>query len=306
MGNCIEKLHSERGSLRAKSSICMAWLTLGILAFVASPSNLFAQGSTPGSQTRAINLSTRLVVGTGNDVAIAGFIIGGSWPAVDLELLIRGIGPSLSSGGVPNPLGDPVLSINGKFANDNWRDIQEPFIIQTGLAPPDDLESALLAHFSFGNFTAILSGNDNGGTGVGLVEIYNLEPGSTFKLLNISTRGLVGTGGDIVIVGFILGGGSNDEIVLIRGLGPTLMFSDITNFLENPTLELRNSDGIAVASNDDWETAPPVSLPPTYSMESSAIELPLSPGAYTALLSGVGNAAGIGLVEIYDLGPSVH
>jgi hypothetical protein len=149
-----------------------------------------------------------------------------------------------------------------------------------------------------GPYTAILSGN-NSGTGVGLIEIYDLGQGSDSRLGNISTRGVVGTGNDIIIAGFILGGGSNDDVVLMRGIGPSLVPSGVTNALMNPTLELRNSDGAVLVVNDDWQSGPPVSLPPTDPLES-AIETMLSPGAYTALLSGVNNGTGVGLVEVYD------
>ena len=110
-----------------------------------------------------------------------------------------------------------------------------------------------------------------------------------------------GTGNEIVIAGFILGGGSGDEVVLIRGIGPSLTQSGVPNVLANPTLELRNSDGAVIAMNDDWQSGPTVSLPPSDPLES-AIETTLSPGAYTALLSGVNNGTGVGLVEVYDLG----
>ena len=104
-----------------------------------------------------------------------------------------------------------------------------------------------------------------------------------------------------MITGFILGGGTNDDTVLLRGLGPSLIASGVSDALANPTLELRNSDGAVIAMNDDWQSGPSVSLPPSDPLES-AIETTLSPGAYTALLSGVNNGTGVGLVEVYDLG----
>ena len=171
---------------------------------------------------------------------------------------------------------------------------------QPGFAPTNDLESAIFATLDPGAYTAILSGN-NSGTGTGLVEIYDLSQTVESKLANISTRGFVGTGSDIVIAGFILGGGSNDDTILLRGIGPSLGPSGFTNALSNPALELRNGDGAVVVVNDDWQNGPPVSLPPSDPLES-AIETTLSPGAYTALLFGVNNGTGVGLVEIYDLG----
>jgi hypothetical protein len=155
------------------------------------------------------------VVGTGNDVGIGGFIVTGS---SSRQILVRGIGPSLGGLGVPNALADPVLTLHGvngfpTVANNNWRDTQEAEIMATGIAPTNDFESAILVILNPGPYTAILSGN-NSGTGVGLIEIYDLGQGSDSRLGNISTRGVVGTGNDIIIAGFILGGGSNDDVVL--------------------------------------------------------------------------------------------
>ena len=184
--------------------------------------------------------------------------------------------------------------------NNNWRDSQEADIIATGIPPTNDLESAILATLDPGAYTAILSGSNNG-TGTGLVEIYDLSQTVDSKLANISTRAFVSTGSDIVIAGIILGGGSGDDTILLRGIGPSLGASGFTNALSNPALELRNGDGAIVATNDDWQNGPPVSLPPSDSLES-AIQTTLSPGAYTALLFGVNKGTGIGLIEIYDLG----
>ena len=269
---------------------------------ITGTSNCIGVGKHPPAPARALNLSTRLLVGTGNDVGIGGFIIVESAP-----ILIRGIGPSLGSGGISNPLGDPVLELHGPpgfstVTNNNWRDTQEAEIIATGIPPTDDLESAILVNLIPGAYTAILKGN-NDGTGVGLVEIYDLSgsfPSATPRpLRNLSTRAFVSTGNDIVIAGFILGGGSANDLVLLRGIGPSLAQSGVPNPLANPMLELRNSDGAVIRSNDDWQNGSPVSLPPTDPLES-AIQTVLSPGAYTALLSGVNNGTGVGLVEVYD------
>ena len=178
---------------------------------------------TPIPVTRATNLSTRLLVGTGNDVGIGGFIITGSGPR---HLLLRGIGPSLSDIGIPNSLADPswnytVPAAFTTLTNNNWRDTQEAEIIATGRAPSNDLESAIVADLAPGAYTAILAGNA-GTTGVGLVEIYDLSPNQDSRLANISTRANVGTGDDIVIAGFILGGGSGEDAIIVRGLGPSL------------------------------------------------------------------------------------
>ena len=206
---------------------------------------------TPTPRAHALNLSTRLRVGTGNDVGIAGFIVNNGGSRL---ILVRGIGPSLGNTGIPNALADPALELHGPalFTNNNWRDAQEEAILATGIAPTNDLEAAILVGLDPGPYTAILKGND-GGVGVGLVEIYDLGVAQTSKLDNISTRGVVGTGGDIVIAGFILGGGSTNNVVLIRGIGPSLASSGVTNALMNPTLELRNSEGAIINTNDNWQ-----------------------------------------------------
>jgi hypothetical protein len=263
----------------------------------------------PVSATRATNLSTRLLVGTGNDVGIGGFIVTGSSPR---RFVLRGTGPSLANFGVPNPLADPVLELHGPagfqtITNNNWRDTQEAEIIATGRAPGNDLESAIVADLTPGAYTAILAGNA-GTTGVGLVEIFDLStlsPNQDSRLTNISTRANVGTGDDIVIAGFIPGGGSVGTTIL-RGLGPSLTQFGVPNALADPKLELRDSQGALIASDDNWMDAPnqaaiieAAGLAPSNNLES-AIVATLLPGPYTALLSGVNNETGVGLVEVYD------
>lgn len=269
-----------------------------------SPSPTPTPSASPSvGMTHALNLSTRMFVQTGDDVGIGGFIITGTNPK---HVLLRGIGPSLGGVGV-TALADPVLELHGPpgfvtVTNDDWRD---PPIFEYGCAPDkglhptNDLEACIDVTLAPGAYTAILRG-DNDGIGVGLVEIYDLSSASESKLGNLSTRAFVSTGNDIVIAGFILGGGTTAETVLLRGLGPSLIASGGIA-LANPTLELRNSDGAVIATNDDWQTGPAVSLPPTDPLES-AIEMPLAPGAYTALLSGVESGTGVALVEIYDVG----
>jgi hypothetical protein len=241
-----------------------------------------------------------MLVQAGDSEAIAGVIIGGADPK---PIVFRGLGPSLS-GVVSDVLADPVL----EGLNDNWMDwcvsplptAPPCFPPPPGLEPSNELESLAFLPVDPGAHTAILGGNGNS-VGVGLIEVYDLSPSASSKLLNLSTRAFVGTGDDIVIAGFILGGGSTDDVILLRGLGPSLSQSGVPNVLANPMLELRNSEGSLLASNDDWQNGPPVSLPPTDPLESE-IQMTLSPGAYTALLSGVNHGTGVGLVEVYDLG----
>ncbi len=262
---------------------------------------------TPSGITHAQNLSTRLRVEPGNGAGIGGFIVTGNDPKV---VLIRGIGPSLGQFGVPNPLADPKLELSGSggfttVTNNDWRDTQEQQIIDTGIPPSNDLESAILATLNPGLYTAVLSGND-GGTGAALVEIYDLSPNADSKLANISTRAFVNTGNDVVIGGFILGGGSASDSIIIRGIGPSLADFGLSPVVADPQLELRDSNGGIVRANDNWQDDPAqaaiisgVNLAPTNDLESAIAET-LAPDSYTAVLFGTNNGTGLGLIEVYD------
>jgi T5SS/PEP-CTERM-associated repeat protein len=264
---------------------------------------------TPGA-TRAINLSTRMRVETGDNLGIGGFIVNGSGSK---HLLLRAIGPSLSHSGVPNVMADPVLELHGPngfvtVTNDNWRDTQEAEITATGIPPTNDFESAIDATLEPGTYTAIVSGKNNT-VGVALVEIYDLDEVASSKLANLSTRAFVGTGDNVVIAGVRLSDDNGDDSVIVRGIGPSLSDSGLSPVLANPTLELRNSSGALLFSNNDWQdnqaqaaelTA--AGLAPSNPLESG-IAATLSPGLYTALLAGLNDGTGLGLVEIYDLGP---
>jgi hypothetical protein len=260
---------------------------------------------------QANNLSTRMTVQTGANVGIGGFIITGSAPK---HLLLRGIGTSLTPLGVANALADPVLELHGPggfatITNNNWRDdpTQEAAIIATGIPPASNLEAAIDVTLLPGAYTAIISGN-NSGTGVGLIEVYDLSPAVPAKLANISTRAFVGTGSEIMIAGFILGVNSGDDHVIIRGIGPSLTALGVPGALADPALELRDLNGALVIANDDWEDDPVVAgeiiaagLAPADPAESG-LAAALPPGIYTALLSGVHNGTGTGLIEVYDRG----
>ena len=271
-----------------------------------SPSVTPTPGSTPA---RALNLSTRLRVLTDANVGIGGFIITGTQPK---QVLLRGIGPSLTGFGVPDALADPVMELHGPagfstITNDNWRSTQEPEIIATGIPPTDNLESAIVATLNPGQYTAIVSGKNNT-SGVALIEVYDLNQAVDSKLGNISTRAFVSTGSNIVIAGFILGGNSGSDNVILRGIGPSLTQSGVPNALANPTLELRDSNGALIRADNDWQDnaaqavlISAAGLAPTNPLES-AIAATLSPGLYTALLAGVNNGTGVGLVEVYDRG----
>ena len=184
-------------------------------------------------------------VQTGDNVGIGGFIISGTAPK---HLLLRAIGPSLAQFGVPNALADPVLELHrGPFAtitNDNWRDdpAQEAAILATGLAPTNNLESAIDTTLNPGAYTAVVRGRNNT-SGVALIEVYDLSQAVLAKLANISTRAFVNTGDDIVIGGFLLGGNSGNDRIVARGIGPSLTALGVSNALANPTLELRDNNG---------------------------------------------------------------
>ena len=261
-----------------------------------------------GGGPKALNISTRLRVQTGNNVLIGGFIITGTAPKT---VVVRGIGPSLGAFGIPDPLPDPTLELHDSggallMQNNNWQDDpgQAATLTSLGLAPSNSLESALVTNLPSGSaYTAILAGN-NGGTGIGLVEVYDAESTANSQLANISTRGFVQSGNDVMIGGFILGGNGTSEIA-IRGLGPSL--PGISGALADPTLELRNGNGALLVTNDNWQDDPleasqllanGLGLP---NPNESGVVAFLPPGAFTAILAGKNNTTGIGLVEVYNL-----
>jgi hypothetical protein len=270
----------------------------------------------PIAAAQALNLSTRMRVQTGDDIGIGGFIITGS---SSKHVLIRALGPSLILG-LPSAhakLEDPVLELHGPGAfvtitNDNWRDdpVQEALIIATGIPPTNNLESAIDARLSPGAYTALVSGRNNT-SGVALIEVYDLDQEASSKLADISTRALVNTlsnGDGIVIAGFILGNHTGDDRVIVRGLGPSLSAAGVPNALADPTLELRDANGLLLIANNDWQDDATqaseltfAGLAPTNSLESG-IAATLPAGRYTALLAGLNNGTGTGLVEVYDLG----
>ena len=253
------------------------------------------------------NISTRAFVQTGDNVMIGGFIITGSGQK---KVILRAIGPSLVNHGITNPLQDPTLELHDHTgaviaSNDNWMDApNEQEIIDSGLAPSNNLESAILTNLNPAAYTAIVRGANNG-TGIGLVEAYDLDPAAASKLGNISTRALVQTGDNVMIGGFIITGSGQKRLIL-RAIGPSLVNNGITNPLQNPTLELHDSTGAVIASNDNWMSASNEQqiinsgLAPSNRFES-AILMSLNPGAYTAIVRGVNGGIGVGLAEVYDL-----
>jgi hypothetical protein len=259
---------------------------------------------------QALNISTRMRVETGNNVLIGGFIITGTAPKT---VAVRGIGPSLAQFGISDVLADPTLELRDNSGalireNDNWEDdsSQASQLTALGLAPQNPNEAGIVASLSPSNYTATLAGKD-GGTGVGLVEIYDTEPAANSQLANISTRGFVQSANNVMIGGFILGGANNTHVV-VRGIGPSLAQFGLNPVLADPTLELRDSNGALLFSNDNWQddsvsasqlTA--IGLAPGNEAESGLYLSLLPPGAFTAILAGKNGGTGIGLVEIYNV-----
>jgi hypothetical protein len=206
-------------------------------------------------------------------------------------------------------LADPVLALYGAsgsliISNDNWRDTQQTDIQNSTLAPTNDLESGIIATLPPAAYTVILRGK-NGTMGTGVVEMYDLGAQSDSKLANISTRGFVQTGNDVMIAGFTFGNGSASERVVVRAIGPSL--TGILNVLADPTLDLYDANGTLVLSNDNWKDDAVQAadllasgVAPQNDLES-AIVTKLPPGAYTAVVSGKDGGTGVGIAEVYHL-----
>jgi Calx-beta domain len=261
---------------------------------------------------KALNISTRASVQTGDRVLIGGFIVTGNQTKY---VVIRGLGPSLAQNGVPGNavLLDPVIQINRADGtviamNDNWKDdpANQFQFGGTSYEPKDDRESLLLVPLLGGAYTVFVSGR-NQTQGIGLVEIYDINSKGEPELANLSTRGYVGHENDVMIGGFILGNEAGSVDIAVRGLGPSLANAGLSNVLPDPALELHDAQGTGVASNDDWEsdrfaaaklTAHGLGLP---NKKESGLFVTLAPGQYTAILNGKFAGTGIGLVEVYNL-----
>jgi hypothetical protein len=259
-----------------------------------------------------LNISTRMRVLTGDNVLIAGFIITGTDPK---KVIIRGLGPSLGAVGVQGALTDTTLELhqgsNTLATNDNWKiddqtgQSQEATIRATTIPPNNDLESALVATLNPGAYTAVLAGK-NQTVGIGVVEVYDLDQAANSKLANIATRGFVDTGDNAMIGGFIVGGaGGGAAKVIIRGLGPSLGSVGVQGALTDTTLELHDNNGTTIATDDNWKDSQQgdiqaTTIPPSNDLDSAIVRT-LVPGNYTAVLRGVNNGKGIGLVEVYNL-----
>jgi hypothetical protein len=268
--------------------------TFPLIGFIAAPGT--------------VQISTRLTVGTGDNVLIGGFIIAGTGTT---RVLIRAIGPSLAPG-VSNVLADPILELRegGTLlgSNDNWEDNQSYAIRDTQIPPINNLESAILAFLSPGAYTATVRGK-NSTTGNALVEVYDLgiaafEPRGDARLANISTRGTVLTGDNVIIGGFFVRPETpaTSTRVVVRAIGPSL---PVPGALGDPTLELHDGNGGLIDANDNWRSDHEAeiiatTIPPSNDLES-AIVGNLMPGPYTAIVQGSGGSTGVALVEVYAL-----
>jgi hypothetical protein len=254
--------------------------------------------------TQLLNIATRLPVQTGDNVLIGGFIITGSAPK---KVIILGIGPSLSQF-FAGSLSDPTLELfQGNTllqSSDDWKESQAE-VQATGFQPGDDRESAIVRTLDPGSYSAVLRGKGNS-TGIGVVQVYDLNPAAQSKFGNIATRGFIDSGDNAMIGGFISGpSGGATTTVVIRGLGPSLASFGVNGALQDPTLELHNGDGDVIAFNDNWksdinQTRIPQSLQPGDQRESALYRV-LAPGNYTAVMRGSGNTTGVGIVEIYSV-----
>jgi mono/diheme cytochrome c family protein len=272
-----------------------------------SRTSFVAQNMPNSTASRLANTATRLQVGVGEDVLIGGFMVRGS---PTKRIMIRAMGPSLSSNGITNVLADPILELhdhNGAViaTNDNWgENANQQEIIDTGIAPASPKESVIVAKLPSDDtgvgYTAILRGAGNT-TGVGLLEIYDLDRGVGPGVLNISTRGRVDVGDNVLIGGLIVAGQTSQKVI-VRAIGPSL---PVTGKLADPTLELHDGNGGLLASNDNWRTDQEAeiiatTIPPLNDLES-AIVATLPPANYTAVVRGVNNTAGVAVVEVYAL-----
>jgi hypothetical protein len=255
-------------------------------------------------ESRLLNIATRLRVQSGENVLIGGFIVTGTGSK---KVIIRGIGPSLAQF-FSGTLSDPTLELfqgsTSLATNNDWKESQAE-VEATGIAPTNDKESAIVRTLPPGSYTAVLRGNA-GSTGIGVVEVYDLDQTTSSKLANIASRGFVDTDNNVMIGGLIVGptGGATTTVV-VRAIGPSLSNFGIAGALQDPTLDLVNSSGVVIRSNNNWKDSQQTEiettgLQPSDSREAALIET-VAPGNYTAVVRGAGNTTGVGLVEVYDI-----
>ncbi len=283
------------------------FILLGLPAIGPAPSPTPAPSNPP-----RLNIATRAQIGTGDNVLIAGFIVQGS---ATKKVIVRAIGPSLTRSGIVGALADPKLELHDRNGvligvNDNWRVSQRGGVVTndqaaeiqaTNLAPSDDAESALIATVVPDAYTSVVSGV-NGTTGIGLAEVYDVDQNVPARLANLSSRGFVRRGDNVLIGGFIVA--NQPTKVVLRAIGPSLTTQGIPGALPDPMLELRDVNGALIAANDNWRSDQEMelsqsNLAPTNDAEAAMVKT-LAPGNYTAVVSGRNDASGIAVVEIYN------
>ena len=263
--------------------------------------------ATPG----LVNLSGRARVEPNeNDVTIGGLVITGSAPKT---VVLRALGPSLTVGGQPvaGRLTNPRLALHNadgtlRESNDDWMTHpRSGELAGFNLQPGDPRDAAIVVTLEPGGYTAIMRGS-GGESGVGLVELYDVSQDAPGNAINLSTRARVRTGDNVLIAGLVVSGSSNQRVI-VRGIGPTLSRGGVADPLQNPTLELVNSAGAVIASNDNWRSDQQTEISNTglapESDAEAAIVRSLAPGAYTAIVRGAGGTSGVGMVEVYRLNP---
>jgi hypothetical protein len=240
---------------------------------------------------------------------IGGFIVTGSAPK---KVAVRALGPSLGNFGLSDLLGDPTLELRGSdgallMQSDNWQENspQAAELMTLGLALPHPNESGMIATLQPGLYTAIMAGK-NQTSGLGLVEVYDVDTAAASQLANLSTRGFVQTGSNVMIGGFLLGGQITAQVA-VRGIGPSLARFGLSPVLADPTLELRDPNGTLLIANDNWQDDPnSAALLLAHGLAlvddaEAGILATLPPGLFTAILAGKNGDVGLGLVEIYHV-----
>jgi hypothetical protein len=236
-------------------------------------------------------------------VAIGGFIIKGATPEEGSD---PGFGTNADAVGLIGYDADPALDLytgsGGLVAADNNCNLNRDAIVNTGHAPLDEHEPAIVATLPPGSYTAFVRGS-GGSSGKVLCEVYDLESQNS-KIANISTRGNVGVGDNVMIGGFIVGGDQPTNVI-VRALGPTLTDFGVSGALGDPMLELRDKNGVLISQNDNWKSNQQAAVqssgyaPPKDT--EAAILATLQPGNYTAIVRGINNTTGVALVEVYNL-----
>ncbi|MGH8163090.1 MAG: fibronectin type III domain-containing protein [Rhodanobacteraceae bacterium] len=297
---------SNLGAGKTYTFAVTAYNTSGAESLKSAPVSYTVRGAPSNESIVTLdNISSRVFVQTGENVLIGGFIVQSSKPKT---VVLRAIGPPLIKAGVQGALADPVLELRSASGalialNDRWNSSNAQDLENYGLAPTDDREAAIVATLPAGSYSAIIHGKGEA-KGVALFELYNVDRAQG-SLANISTRGRVEKGDNVMIGGFIIGGSSSTKVI-VRAMGPSLEAEGIRGALQDPTLELYNGDGTLLSANDNWrsdqETAIVNSSVPPADDRESAIVATLAPGAYSAVLRGKNGTTGVALLEVYALG----